>query len=146
MSEELKKAHEALATFRLMTYCSKSRKWTTPDGIALGSFAVNDLFLAMDRGFMYEHPPAEHPSDDDEPISEEWLLTVGGEHGYDGLMIDFFGPDDITMSVFLPDGANDTCHVGMGRKSNGVPLDHIKTRGDVRRLCAALGIELKEQK
>ena len=76
---------------------------------------------------------SEHAVDDDEIVTEKWLLFVG------------FTDDENTnlslgpMEWFLFSGGNELL------------IDHhsgsyeLKTRGDVRRLCRALGIIMEEQ-
>ena len=76
---------------------------------------------------------AEHEADDDEIVTDEWLQSVG------------FTDDENTnlslgpMELFLFSGGNELL------------IDHssgeyeLKTRGDVRRLCRALGIITEEQ-
>ncbi len=69
---------------------------------------------------------AEHPADD-EPVTEEWLRSVGGVNHH------------AEVGVWLEHtvGVNEcgTVCVCNGRKDGA-------TRGDVRRLCRALGIPL----
>ncbi len=76
---------------------------------------------------------AEHPADDEEPITEAWLRSVGfdDEHRLDwkNLVIKFCVPiRDNFWDFYL----------------NSTQIKPPKTRGDVRRLCKALGVELKE--
>lgn len=74
---------------------------------------------------------AEHPADDAEPVSEEWLLLVG-----------------FASSARHPQRLNVgqlSCSCGSLWCYGGVVLSRTPmTRGDVRRLCQALGVELKE--
>lgn len=78
---------------------------------------------------------AEHPSDDDEPVTEEWLREIG--FTYD----DEWGATYIYGYKTFPLWYEDLCgEWGWGEAE----LPSPKTRGDVRRLCRALGIELKE--
>ena len=76
---------------------------------------------------------AEHPADDDEPVTEDWLLSVGHHHrvSEDSTR---WTPNSVRLgpTVF-------SIETDMGY---GVDIP-VKTRGDVRHLCAGLGIELK---
>lgn len=81
----------------------------------------------------------EHPADDDELVIEEWLRSVG------------FVDEDHEWLTLFPDDSD--CRVTYDRQNGeikvetviaeGFRLPHVKTRGDVRLLCRALGIELK---
>ena len=78
---------------------------------------------------------AEHPADDAEAFSLEWVQGVCNGQIY---------RDDVSTLL--------VCQVGRGieiDENGGVFISHeemrpVKTRGDVRRLCTALGIELNE--
>lgn len=81
----------------------------------------------------------EHPADDAEPVTEDWLRSVGWslksvfrEMYHEPTMLRW------AMPVLQAD---------MGVWSIGEMREQLryapKTRGDVRRLCAALGVELK---
>jgi hypothetical protein len=72
------------------------------------------------------------PKDDGEPVTQEWFDTLGE-----------YNPRSFRRSI----GLCEMYHFASGEQCL---IDHIgeyrlKTRGDVRRLCAALGIDLKEQ-
>lgn len=80
---------------------------------------------------------AEHPADDDEPVTAEWLESIGfyrdGTHPDDpftcresALYLSPKYDDETTWVVFV-----EVYEIG-----------NIKTRGDVRRLLTALGIEV----
>ena len=77
---------------------------------------------------------AEHPSDDDEPVTEEWLhsIAVMGSDCYEIGHVEF---------VFEPE-----CGWTAFAEVNGHSawLLDTKTRGQVRLLCRALNIDLKE--
>lgn len=73
---------------------------------------------------------AEHPADDDKPITEEWIIKVYGRQEY-------------WPTIWL--GANVNIVDGSAW-CNGRNLCDARTRGDVRRICALIGIELKESK
>lgn len=75
---------------------------------------------------------AEHSADDDEPLTDEWLVSAGfTDDENENLSL---GP----MELFLFSGGYELL------------IDHssgeyrFRTRGDVRRLCRALGIILEE--
>lgn len=84
---------------------------------------------------------AEYPEDDEEPVTEEWLRdSVGwipversGYIGQDGII--FCKGSDSVYSAWLKISDH---YYDMRR------IVRVKTRGDVRRLCTALVIELKE--
>lgn len=86
---------------------------------------------------------AEHLVDDDEPFTEEWLESVGFRYSANDCWLQIGNDDEDCVVEFLLDDAAATgiCHCMILESDCG---HHIKTRGDVRRLCAALGIELKE--
>jgi len=78
---------------------------------------------------------AEHPADDGEPITEEWLRSVGFKVSpdFEFLFIEAgLRPGTIEFDP-------DIGWIIFGSKATRL----LETRGDVRRLCAALGIELK---
>jgi len=74
-----------------------------------------------------------HPADSDTPIDEEWLRSVGWNNLNAPHYWRFIGNDGFDV-VKWTGGWNFRMHDGF----------NCKTRSDVRRLCAALGIELKE--
>ena len=83
---------------------------------------IKDLFV-LAQAYI-----AEHPADDDEPVTDEWLDSV-------------FGTDDSLCTEWHDEwGEKITWLDKFGLVSIPMP----KTRGDVRRLCRALGIELNE--
>jgi len=91
-----------------------------------------------------------YPPDSDEPIDEEWLRQVG------------FKPNGLYLSMLLPavEKAGSVVELTLTPDSESQDWspsllqdwdDHVtinskafKTRGDVRQLCRALGIELTE--
>lgn len=81
---------------------------------------------------------AEHPADDDEPIAEEWLRSVGFARGRfdDDLVL-----PPIVRGLTVRDDI--VCEYWVVRTyripDNAAP----RTRGQLRLLCRALGIELK---
>lgn len=119
-------------------------KHLPPPGITkIGSFDV--ACLAIAKAYL-----AEHPSDDGELVTEEWLKVAGGKHQMSGVY-SFFGsqsddenlvwvdvrPDNGATSLTLvpPKGEGNELRVWLGKK----------TRLDVRLLCSALGIQLNEK-
>jgi hypothetical protein len=72
-----------------------------------------------------EHCGNETHEDSELPITQEWLVANGWPNSSRGLWHVIIG----VIIIFN----GDMVFV------NGYPTDHIRTRGDVRRLCAALG-------
>lgn len=74
----------------------------------------------------------EYPADDAEPITVDWLLSVGfDDTGIVGVTVLFVD----RLVVNMPDRYWTYRDMALVRKH--------ETRGEVRRLCRALGIELK---
>lgn len=82
--------------------------------------------------------------DDSLPVDEEWLRSVG------------FMRNDVDPFIWINDGYNEwECDLEwwpdeqrLWLESDGMMIqlpDKYKTRGDVRRLCEVLGIELKSE-
>jgi hypothetical protein len=73
---------------------------------------------------------AEHPADDAEPVTADWLRAVGIVHGcFDPLCYGYHhGKGCFTLNI--------TSELG------SVSSIDVPTRGHVRRLCAALGITI----
>lgn len=89
--------------------------------------------IERDRGILARAYLAEHPADDGEAVTAEWLEVVGLS---DAIEL----PEQFGIQ-FYPDGyAGLWYYYGPGKDLR----IECKTRGDVRRLCKALGIELKE--
>lgn len=86
---------------------------------------------------------AEHPEDDEQPVDEAWLRSVGFDGNLD---------PDMKMTIRPPLFGRAFHYLRHTQVSfihgqwfaNGMGCEQCKTRGDVRRLCRALGIELKE--
>jgi hypothetical protein len=77
----------------------------------------------------------EHPSDDDEPVSDEWLTRVGFEYCDELEAIYAYCPElGGRQMPLIVDG--DTWKFGE------FEIRQPKNCGEVRRLCAALGITL----
>lgn len=81
---------------------------------------------------------AEHPADEDEPVTEEWLRAIGfnDDKEFPGYVILLTECGYIECIGF--DGGVEW--MLFGNELNPGP----QTRGQVRLLCRALGIELKE--
>ena len=79
---------------------------------------------------------AEHPADAGEPISVAWLQAIG-----------FTGPNQIASMrcgpITLDPYANDESDQWWETEFCGTKF---RTRGQVRVLCRALGVDIKEQK
>jgi len=76
---------------------------------------------------------------DDTPVDEVWLLSVGASRQFHSLPIDAVELkfSSLPVAVWILPEAVWMYLEGKGIKEN-------PTRGDVRRLCEALGIELRE--
>lgn len=93
---------------------------------------------------------AEHPADDDEHADDDWMRRCGA---YFNLSFGAY------CSYCRVETGEDTVEIGFGLTADKwrqlfvvqdgwesqVFVKHHPTRGDVRRLCRALQIELKEQ-
>ena len=130
MSEEVKRAAKVVRDgLPEMLAIAKISKQSGFDVIRLG--AVDALaLLAIGTAYL-----AEHPADSDEPIDEAWLRAVGFESWTEFSKADLAIDDCVRWAaeyrvISLIDAGRD--------------LPHLKTRGSVRLLCRALGIELKE--
>ena len=83
---------------------------------------------------------SEHPDDDDEPVTGEWLASAGSREPRN---VDLAAPPTLTIPGY---------HYGVlvqaddGRSWDWCRGAHViatvRTRGNVRRLCKALGVEL----
>lgn len=90
---------------------------------------------------------AEHPADDETPIDREWLVSLGCKRDDWGSgTADFTVPsDDIQLEIRI--WADEACGIDaiiFNHLDSGNVQICVATRGDVRRLCKALGVELKE--
>lgn len=85
---------------------------------------------------------AEHPADGGEPITEEWLQSVGFEPRKGSKF--HFVYDAAPYMTIMWDYREDELMIGHAQTWKR--LGDNRTRGDVRRLCRALGIELKDTK
>jgi hypothetical protein len=111
--------------------------------------------LERDWQLLAEHWLLEHPADSDEAVTEEWLRAVGFKRKRVETVVCFYrGAKHSTLFMYegyCPSGNQDywacigkfeTPETACSRCAH---FDkRLKTRGDVRRLTAALGIEIKE--
>lgn len=98
------------------------------------AFATCDMEYCFDDVYALAHAyAAEHPRDDDEPLTDEWFRSVGA--------VDIKWPTGlaiiITSTMYLYLSIN-------GALLSGHLQKRYRTRGEVRRLCAALGNPLKD--
>lgn len=137
MSEELKAAAERLRKCEL-----SNSSWNS----GLESKYLNDYTLFVrDMSTLAHAYLAEHPAGDDVLITGEWIASLnppqywapGSEYGWPtvGLWYGLELPGDsrACKSGFYIDGIVEPLY-----------LDHVKTRGDARRLLRALGVEINE--
>ena len=77
---------------------------------------------------------AEHPSDNEEPVTDEWLRSVGFDDRLPGLVIE---GDCQYLLVY--------CRAGWYLSDDGdeIWVNPLTKRSHVRRLCAALGVPLQ---
>lgn len=98
-----------------------------------GSQCVHDVIIAAELAL------AEHPSDDDDPLTPEWKSAVGFKRSiHNGYDITRIATDEREL---YHDDENVWCYSG--------DLDYTviptpATRGELRRLCKALKIKLNE--
>ena len=94
---------------------------------------------------------AEHPTDDEEPVTESWLESCGGNvcHGCEDEPGSVEFGKSRTLSLVLSQYDDmEFWRVFLEHPSSKAfamhdQLPDVNTRGNVRRLCAALGITLK---
>jgi hypothetical protein len=135
---------------------------TDPLHVVYGLNGVHALYLyEQDCRLLAYFVLDEMPADDAESVTAEWMEAVGGqgaigyrmedrtryyefstrtpgEMGYLGVCV--WGD---AMGWWLQTSDNDPDLRVSGLAASGIPL---VTRGDLRRLCAALGVPLKESK
>jgi len=86
---------------------------------------------------------AEHPADEDEPVTAEWLRSIGFERMHES-SFDWHHPLIAFVRVRACEVYPKLFH---GCSAAGWHLVALSaTRGQVRLLCRALGVELKEGK
>lgn len=130
MSDNLKESIEDIQ------YCYESL-FSDPDdrpGYLNSAMAVVRAYLA------------EHPDDENEAVTVEWLLSVGfaeDDQATEG--VDYVWINSGDRAYFdLQCWFKNTWRIS--DSDNDIALPAPMGRGDVRRLCAALGIKLKETK
>lgn len=84
---------------------------------------------------------AEHPADDGELITEEWLRSVGFKQSAEGTMMRLASGEPLSH---LRHTAVSFDLVSGNWFANGLRCRKQETRGHLRRLCAALGIPITE--
>jgi hypothetical protein len=84
----------------------------------------------------------DHPADDGEPVTEEWLRAVGFKDEEYSFVLRSPYTDD--WYHHLRHTACSVRKVDWKWHANGIGVADQPTRGHVRRLCAALGVPLKE--
>lgn len=109
-----------------------------PSGIAdVGAYAADRSDLA--HAFV-----AEHPDDSDELVTHEWLSTLScTQFGLSDVRWSSPWSRDETQPVRITCVAPNRWIISHRRDYTAVRL-HLRTRGDVRRLCLALNINLAE--
>lgn len=122
MSQEVKNAAESLRRL-IPVKCPPSPRWSQDEQ---NLWTLAQAYLA------------EHPADENEPITEEWLRSAGfiwqSTDTYE-LHSGAFGNDYLRYTKIA-------FRAGLWY-ANGLGCADCKTRGDVRRLCSALGIPLR---
>lgn len=95
---------------------------------------------------------AEHHADDGEAIDEAWLRSAGFAMPPENKHCPFiFSPEsradcELRLSYWLGSESRDSLpELAIDANQEEFKIPQPATRGDLRRLCAALGIPLKEQ-
>ncbi len=127
-TQELRAAAERLASEDASAYPRHGNAYALTDAVALA------------RAWL-----AEHPADDEEPISQSWLLASGWakvDYSWAGQVQCF---EIANWGIHWIEGGWGLFYLTAdGFDGSETWLSHMNTRGCVRRLCAALEIELKE--
>ena len=127
------------------------------NGVELRGYPDGHFLVEMrnHRNFRGPMIVAEHPADSELAIDEPWLRSVGGVEGIapaGNRYFDFSEPQDgaegerTFLRLHSPFDCGGECMAdlfGDGNHGVGITRKWPKTRGDLRRLAAALGIELK---
>ena len=150
MSKELRAAAERLRKTRAANEISQAAYMQS----RIEEYGADDDYgqELADEGLVIDAYLSEHPEDEDEPVTKEFVRHVGTGKRDDKecvirqltesqhLSVQILWESDWTKKLWR-------CVVriyGKGIGDSG--LVECKTCGDVRRLCKALGIELKESK
>tara|TARA_R110000803_G_scaffold75124_5_gene139431 strand:- start:4451 stop:4858 length:408 start_codon:yes stop_codon:yes gene_type:complete len=110
---------------------------------------ANDEGITDDAFELAEAFSEEHPADDEDPVTSKWLLSVGGKSALGGTQ---YVIQTGTIMVLVESLAQNL-GVGVARRqpNNTVAMAVTPvasggcTRGDVRRLCSAVGCVLVEK-
>lgn len=126
MSDELRRAAERLEVISGNRIPSAAKE-----------SAQDWLQLWMDVLLVSQFYLAEHPADEDVPWDSDWREQAG---------LDLYHHAATGAELFFSDHGLVEINFECSRcdEPHYTELPHIKTRGDVRRLCRTLGIELKE--
>ena len=122
--------------------------WNDPS-IARPAIAQDDpLEVQFARAWLVAHP-----ADSDEPITEAWLRACGFKDyaepskycsSYLSLWLERKEHNAAILAVHWALPSNRDGHYWSANSFSLYKAAYPKTRGDVRRLCAALGVTLKE--
>ncbi len=86
---------------------------------------------------------AEHPADDGDGLSVEWMQAVGFVQSGGGWWRLGEGTNSMALDYHDNTEVGDVFRLPSGSYTPGI---NVQTRGQLRRLCAALGVPLKEGK
>ena len=138
MATQSSEAREAAERLRSLTYRGMG-DWRTPSGERLDDEDVNELKTELAGAWL-----TDNPADDDEAITAEWIVSIGAKATDHKDKFRFYRSEYAVT-------------IGLWSVSDGwkAMLEHreewatcivrgLKTRGAVRRLASALGIQLKE--
>jgi hypothetical protein len=103
------------------------------------TFGLADGFL-LARAYL-----ADHPEDDCEPVTHQWLRCVGFTRGMQtaSTCVLSLWSERNHISIEIDDDGYVRVAIGDSDVSEYLPAGFsMQTRGDVRRLCKALGISL----
>jgi hypothetical protein len=119
-----------------------------------GSMAVAYSLADEDRQTLAAAWLEQHPADDDEPVTGDWLRSIGFELVTGSLwqrsIPSPYADVQVSLSVESTGGMTalrirtERLAFGVGATTSFVPMAKAKTRRDVRNLLAALGIERKD--
>jgi hypothetical protein len=129
----------AAERLRTLTYHGQG-VWRMPSGFGLDEEDVNELRTEVAAAYLDEHP-----ADDGEAVTEEWLLAVGFQkHEWHPSKVTFVRADALDIGLWnVDDGWK--AMVLMSEHSASCIRRGLRTRGEVRRLCQCLGIELTKE-
>lgn len=80
---------------------------------------------------------AEHPADDGVPVTQDWLVSIGFEPNPSSLTFDH---RPLSLELFAENVGDPP---SVEAVFDGI-VPHVNTRGGIRRLLRALGVEPKE--